>query len=197
MSDQHTAADRESQATRRSAAELSRVEAESVLPEDVRTALREAAARWRRARTPAGGELPPAALPVLLVGASTRQATTAAQLLAETVGHTAHVARWSTVVSRFIGETEKNLDRVLSRASEQNVVLFFDEADALFGKVQGVDDRTRQVNASHDRYANQEVAYLLRRLESHTGIVGVAVQGALAVPDEIARRFAVVVSLRS
>ena len=68
------------------------------------------------------------------------------------------------VVSKYIGETEKNLDRVFSDAARTGSVLFFDEADALFGKRTGVKD-------SHDRYANLDVAYLLQRIEAHTGIV--------------------------
>lgn len=70
----------------------------------------------------------------------------------------------SLVASRYIGETEKNLDRVFAFAESTGAILFFDEADALFGK------RT-EVRDSHDRYANQEVSYLLERIESHPGLV--------------------------
>jgi hypothetical protein len=73
----------------------------------------------------------------------------------------------SLVVSKYIGETEKNLARVFDRAQRQGWILFFDEADALFGK------RTETRDA-HDRYANQEVAYLLQRLETFDGIVVLA-----------------------
>ncbi len=66
------------------------------------------------------------------------------------------------VVSKFIGETEKNLERVFRRAERKNWILFFDEADALFSKRTGVRD-------AHDKYANQEVAYLLQRIEQFTG----------------------------
>jgi SpoVK/Ycf46/Vps4 family AAA+-type ATPase len=68
------------------------------------------------------------------------------------------------VASKYIGETEKNLARLLERAEELDVVLLFDEADALFGKRSEVKD-------SHDRYANQETAYLLQRLADHPGSV--------------------------
>jgi hypothetical protein len=69
----------------------------------------------------------------------------------------------ATVVSKYIGETEKNLDRLLAAVDSQRSILLFDEGDALFGKRSEVKD-------SHDRYANQEVAYLLQRLESFGGI---------------------------
>ena len=74
----------------------------------------------------------------------------------------------STVVSKYIGETEKNLDAVFSKAEQTKFILFFDEADALFGK------RT-EVKDAHDRYANIETSYLLERIESFQGIVILAV----------------------
>jgi SpoVK/Ycf46/Vps4 family AAA+-type ATPase len=70
----------------------------------------------------------------------------------------------SSVVSKYIGETEKNLDAVFSKAAQMNAILLFDEADALFGKRTDVKD-------AHDKYSNQEVAYLLQRIQSHTGTV--------------------------
>jgi SpoVK/Ycf46/Vps4 family AAA+-type ATPase len=66
------------------------------------------------------------------------------------------------VVSKYIGETEKNLANVFDQAQHKNWVLFFDEADALFGT------RT-QTSSSHDRYANQEISYLLQRVEDFPG----------------------------
>nr|WP_237447816.1 ATP-binding protein [Nocardioides flavescens] len=69
----------------------------------------------------------------------------------------------SQVVDKYIGETEKNLERIFDQAESMNVVLFFDEADALFGKRSEVKD-------AHDRYANQEVSYLLQRLEQFDGL---------------------------
>jgi SpoVK/Ycf46/Vps4 family AAA+-type ATPase len=68
-----------------------------------------------------------------------------------------------SIVDKYIGETEKNLERVFHEAEQRNVVLFFDEADALFGSRSEVKD-------AHDRYANQEVAYLLQRMEHFSGI---------------------------
>ncbi|MEO6134025.1 MAG: ATP-binding protein [Ginsengibacter sp.] len=70
----------------------------------------------------------------------------------------------SKIISKYIGETEKNLERLFSMAEEKNWILFFDEADALFGK------RT-EIKDAHDKYANQEVSYLLQRIEEFKGIV--------------------------
>jgi hypothetical protein len=70
----------------------------------------------------------------------------------------------SMVISKFIGETEKNLEKVFTKAENKNWVLFFDEADALFGKRTSISD-------AHDKYANQEIAYLLQRLEDYNGLV--------------------------
>ena len=73
----------------------------------------------------------------------------------------------STVVSKYIGETEKNLEKIFTAAEMSGAMLFFDEADALFGKRSEVKD-------SHDRHANVEVSYLLKRLESFSGLVVLA-----------------------
>ena len=70
----------------------------------------------------------------------------------------------SMVISKYIGETEKNLEKVFKKAENKNWILFFDEADALFGKRTTISD-------SHDKYANQEIAYLLTRLEDYPGLV--------------------------
>ena len=69
----------------------------------------------------------------------------------------------SRVVSKYIGETEKNLDRLFNAAESTGAILFFDEADALFGKRSEVKD-------SHDRFANIEINYLLQRLETYKGV---------------------------
>lgn len=70
----------------------------------------------------------------------------------------------SMVISKYIGETEKNLEKVFAKAEHKNWILFFDEADALFGKRTSITD-------AHDKYANQEIAYLLQRLEDYNGLV--------------------------
>lgn len=88
----------------------------------------------------------------------------------------------SCVVSKYIGETEKNLAGLFDRAEHKEWILFFDEADALFGK------RT-QVRDAHDRYANQEVSFLLQRIETYNGLVILASNLANHVDEAFARRF--------
>ncbi|MGZ3766625.1 MAG: ATP-binding protein [Mucilaginibacter sp.] len=88
----------------------------------------------------------------------------------------------SQVVSKYIGETEKNLEKVFTKAENKNWVLFFDEADALFGK------RTNVQN-SHDRYANQEVSYLLQRIEDYPGLLILASNLKSNMDDAFLRRF--------
>jgi len=87
----------------------------------------------------------------------------------------------SRVVSKYIGETEKNLSRLFDRAEHQNWILFFDEADALFGK------RT-EIRDAHDKYANQEVAYLLQRIEAYNGLVILASNQRANIDEAIVRR---------
>lgn len=88
----------------------------------------------------------------------------------------------SLVVSKYIGETEKNLSRIFAQAENKNWILFFDEADALFGK------RT-EISDAHDRYANQEVSYLLQRIEDLDGIVILASNLKSNLDDSFTRRF--------
>ena len=88
----------------------------------------------------------------------------------------------SMVVSKFIGETEKNLSNIFDQAEHKNWILFFDEADALFGK------RT-QTSSSNDRYANQEVSYLLQRIEDFPGVVILATNLKANLDEAFSRRF--------
>ena len=88
----------------------------------------------------------------------------------------------SSLVSKYIGETEKNLARLFDEAEYKNWILFFDEADALFGK------RT-QVKDAHDRYANQEVSYLMQRIETFEGLVILASNLKANIDEAFARRF--------
>jgi len=83
--------------------------------------------------------------------------------LANQIGATLYRVDLSRVVSKYIGETEKNLQALFEDAARQGAILFFDEADSLFGKRTGVKD-------SHDRYANVEIDYLLQLMESYDGI---------------------------
>lgn len=87
----------------------------------------------------------------------------------------------SMVVSKYIGETEKNLEKVFTKAEHKNWILFFDEADALFGKRTGITD-------AHDKYANQEIAYLLQRLEDYPGLVILASNMRNNVDEAFTRR---------
>ena len=84
-------------------------------------------------------------------------------------------------MSKYIGETEKNLDRIFGAAEGSNAILFFDEADALFGKRSEVSD-------SHDRYANIEVAYLLQKMEGYPGAVILATNFRRNIDDAFIRR---------
>jgi hypothetical protein len=93
----------------------------------------------------------------------------------------------SLVVSKYIGETEKNLSRIFDQAEHQGWILFFDEADALFGK------RT-QVSDAHDRYANQEVSYLLQRIEDFDGVVILSSNLRHNIDEAFMRRFQSVVT---
>jgi AAA+ superfamily predicted ATPase len=88
----------------------------------------------------------------------------------------------SQVVSKYIGETEKNLERIFNKAEQKDWILFFDEADALFGK------RTSVANA-HDRYANQETSYLLQRIEDYNGLVILASNNKTNIDAAFLRRF--------
>lgn len=88
----------------------------------------------------------------------------------------------SMIVSKYIGETEKNLAKIFDRAAHQNWILFFDEADALFGK-------RSETNSSNDRHANQEVAYLLQRIEDFPGVVILATNLKDNLDDAFFRRF--------
>jgi AAA+ superfamily predicted ATPase len=87
----------------------------------------------------------------------------------------------SMVISKYIGETEKNLEQVFKKAENKNWILFFDEADALFGKRTNISD-------SHDKYANQEIAYLLTRLEDYPGLVILASNMRQNVDEAFTRR---------
>jgi SpoVK/Ycf46/Vps4 family AAA+-type ATPase len=92
------------------------------------------------------------------------------------------------VVSKYIGETEKNLDRIFAEAEKAGAVLLFDEADALFGKRTDVKD-------SHDRYANLDVGYLLQRMESYKGLSILASNSESNIDDAFRGRIRCVLDL--
>ena len=107
--------------------------------------------------------------------------TLTAQVIAGELGLELYRVDLSTIISKYIGETEKNLERIFTEAQDSNVILFFDEADSLFG-------RRSEVNDSHDRYANIEVGYLLQRIETYDGIVLMATNLGANLDEAFARR---------
>jgi SpoVK/Ycf46/Vps4 family AAA+-type ATPase len=121
----------------------------------------------------------------------TGQSGTGKSLAAEIIAHeldlTLYRVDLSGVVSKYIGETERNLRRVFDAADEGGVLLLFDEADALFGKRSEVKD-------SHDRYANIEVNYLLQRMEDYAGIAILTTNQRNAIDHAFLRRLRFVVS---
>ncbi|WP_158628720.1 ATP-binding protein [Dyella choica] len=112
--------------------------------------------------------------------------TMVAEVLAGALGVDLIKIDLSTVVNKFIGETEKNISRIFDLAATDSGVLFFDEADALFGK------RTETKDA-HDRHANIEVSYLLQRLENHPGLVVLATNHRSHLDDAFTRRLTFIV----
>ena len=108
--------------------------------------------------------------------------TLTASLLGKFTGRPVYRIDLSLVVSKFIGETEKNLARLFDTAENKDWILFFDEADALFGKRTSVRD-------AHDKYANQEVSFLLQRTENYAGLVILATNFKSNIDDAFARRF--------
>jgi SpoVK/Ycf46/Vps4 family AAA+-type ATPase len=120
-------------------------------------------------------------LNMLFAGPSGTGKTMAAEIMASELGLDVYKIDLSTVVSKYIGETEKNLARIFAEAETSNAILFFDEADALFGK------RT-EVRDSHDRYANIEINYLLQKMEEHEGVVILATNFRKNMDDAFVRR---------
>ena len=114
---------------------------------------------WGMGRTSIKGR----GLTALFAGDSGTGKTMSAEVMANDLGLDLYVIDLSTVIDKYVGETEKNLDRIFTEADRVNGVLLFDEADAVFGKRSDVKD-------SHDRYANVEVAYLLQRMELFDGV---------------------------
>ena len=112
--------------------------------------------------------------------------TLTASLLGKYTGKDVFRIDLSRVVSKYIGETEKNLSHLFDKASDKNWILFFDEADALFGKRTDIRD-------AHDKYANQEVAYLLQRIEGYNGLVILATNQRGNIDDAFVRRFQAII----
>lgn len=108
--------------------------------------------------------------------------TLAASLIGKDTGRSVYRIDLSMVVSKYIGETEKNLSKIFDKAERRHWILFFDEADALFGKRTDTQD-------AHDKYANQEVSYLLQRIETFDGLVILASNMKKNLDDAFLRRF--------
>jgi SpoVK/Ycf46/Vps4 family AAA+-type ATPase len=119
---------------------------------------------------------------VLFYGPPGTGKTMAASLLGKATNRPVFRVDLSLVVSKYIGETEKNLGQLFDEAEHKDWILFFDEADALFGK------RT-STKGANDRYANQEVAYLLQRIEDFSGLVVLATNIQTNIDEAFSRRF--------
>jgi len=117
----------------------------------------------------------------LLCGPSGTGKTMAARTLAHRLGRDLHRVDLAEMAHNYIGETEKNLERLFDQAEKHRAILFFDEADALFGKRSEVKD-------SHDRYANIEVSYLLQRLREFNGLVVLATSSAEEIDSSFIER---------
>ena len=122
----------------------------------------------------------------LFTGTSGTGKTMAAQLLAGEQGVDLYKIDMSAVVSKYVGETEKNLSRVFAEAEDSNAIIFFDEADALFGK-------RGKVEEARDRWANMEVNYLLQRVEEYAGVVVLATNLRQNIDEAFIRRIHIIV----
>jgi hypothetical protein len=138
--------------------------------------------RWGFARRIGGAR----GIKAMFAGPSGTGKTMAAAIVAQRLHLDLYRIELANVVSKYIGETEKNLDRAFEAARRANAVLFIDEADALLGK-------RSQVKDAHDRYANVEIAYLLQKMEDHDGIVIVATNLAQNIDDAFSRRMQFVI----
>jgi AAA+ superfamily predicted ATPase len=163
-----------------------------ILPEAQKTMLRQIASHVRhRLRVYhdwgfAGKSARGLGISALFTGESGTGKTMAAEVLARELGLELYRIDLSAVVSKYIGETEKNLRRVFDAAEESGAILLFDEADALFGKRSEVKD-------SHDRYANIEVSYLLQRMEAYRGLAILTTNLRTALDAAFQRRLRFVV----
>jgi SpoVK/Ycf46/Vps4 family AAA+-type ATPase len=158
-----------------------------VLPDDARTQLQEmyqwvvhrhrVLNQWGFGRKLSYGR----GVSALFAGPSGTGKTMSAEIIAKALGLDLYKINLSSVVSKYIGETEKNLERIFTAAENANAILFFDEADALFGK-------RSEVRDAHDRYANIEIAYLLQRMEQYEGITILATNLRQNIDDAFLRR---------
>ncbi|MFC4496783.1 ATP-binding protein [Streptomyces ovatisporus] len=163
-----------------------------VLPPDPLAQLRELTARARHrdrvlgewGMRPGGGR--GRGVTALFAGDSGTGKTMSAEVIAADLGLDLYTVDLSTVIDKYVGETEKNLERIFTEAAGINGVLLFDEADAIFGKRSEVKD-------AHDRYANVESAYLLQRMETFDGLAILATNLRANLDDAFTRRLDLVV----
>jgi hypothetical protein len=163
-----------------------------VLAPGVRRSLEQLAARarhrdqvlvdWRMRRGGGRGR----GVTALFAGDSGTGKTMSAEVIAADLGLDLYTVNLATVVDKYVGETEKNLERIFVEAGGVNAVLFFDEADAIFGK-------RSEVRDAHDRYANVESAYLLQRLESFDGLAVLATNLRANIDEAFTRRLDAIV----
>ncbi len=162
-----------------------------VIPDEQRRILLQCAAEVHdRSKSPSGSTANglTAGTSLLLVGGTARDRAIAAEALAADLQVELLRVDLSALVTQYIGETEKNLRQVFDTAESSGCILFFDEADALFGKRSEVKD-------SHDRYANAEASYLLQRMESYQGLVILASNQRERLDEAFIRRLRYVVQL--
>ncbi len=173
--------------------EAERSWADLIVSESTAMKLRELEQRCRHREkltehlSPAFGLYPNRGVRSLFTGPSGTGKTMAARILAAELGMDLYRVDLGAVVNKYIGETEKNLHRVLSRAEELDIILLLDEGDALLS------NRT-EVKSANDRYANLETNYLLQRLENYQGIVIVTTNAAQYIDNAFQRRMDVVAS---
>ena len=158
-----------------------------ILPQDQRTILQEIAAtvrgrplvleEWGVGKKLASSK----GVTVLFAGEPGTGKTMAAEIIAQELRLDLYKIDLSTMISKYIGETEKNLERIFNEATTSNAILFFDEADAIFGKRSEVKD-------AHDRYANIEVSYLLQRMEAYDGVTILATNLRANLDEAFTRR---------
>ncbi len=158
-----------------------------ILPPEQLTQLREMSQRLRFSHVVQdewgfGDHMPNSSgISALFAGDSGTGKTLSAEVIAKDLGLVMYKIDLSAVVSKYIGETEKNLNTIFTTAQSSNAILFFDEADALFGKRSEVKD-------ARDRYANIEIAYLLQQIEAYDGVVIMATNFRQNLDDAFTRR---------
>ena len=163
-----------------------------VLPESSRSQLRDLAARarnrdqvlieWKMRKGGGRGR----GVTALFAGDSGTGKTMSAEVIAGELGLDLYTVNLATVVDKYVGETEKNLERIFAEAGGVNAVLLFDEADAIFGK-------RSEVRDAHDRYANIESAYLLQRMETFDGLAILATNLRSNIDDAFTRRLDMII----